>query len=209
VEALGLPHPEVGRILVAGREVGFSYQLQQDDRIEVFPVQGDWLHRDSLLRPRYRGRPRFILDVHLGTLTRRLRLLGFDSLYSNRFRDDDIASAASTEKRIVLTRDIGMLMWCDVCYGSWVRSQDAEQQVVDVVEHFRLGSSIHPFHRCTVCNGRIVGIDPETAKLEVKPEIFEYYHEFYRCSSCRRIYWKGTHFRYMERIIASCTGTLD
>jgi uncharacterized protein with PIN domain len=209
VEAVGPPHPEVGRILVRGSEVGFSHQLQQDDEIEVFPVSGDWLYVDSPLRSRYRGRPKFVLDVHLGTLARRLRLLGFDSLYSNRFRDDDIARAASTEERIVLTRDIGMLMWCDVQYGSWVRSQDPAQQVVEVLEHYHLRSRIRPFHRCTVCNGRIDRIDLGTARREVKPEIFEYYHEFYRCRSCRRIYWKGTHFRRMERFIASYTGSFD
>jgi uncharacterized protein with PIN domain len=209
VEALGPPHPEVGRITIRGREVSFSYQLQQEDAIEIFPVSGDWLFADSSLRRRYLGRPRFILDVHLGTLARRLRLLGFDSLYSNRFRDDDIARAASTEQRIVLTRDIGVLMWCDIHYGSWVRSQDPSQQVVEVLEHYHLGSWIRPFHRCTVCNGRIDRIDSETAQREVKPEIYEYYHEFYRCRSCRRIYWKGTHFQRMKHFISFYTGSFS
>jgi uncharacterized protein with PIN domain len=209
VEAIGAPHPEVGRVLVHGREVGFSYQLRQGDEIEVFPVEGNWLYDDSPLRRRYRGTPRFVLDVHLGTLTRRLRLLGFDSLYSNQFQDSEIASAASMEERIVLTRDIGMLMWCDVHYGCWVRSQNPSQQVVEVLEHFSLWPWIRPFHRCTVCNGLIESIDREEAKREVKPEIFEYYRNFYRCRSCRRIYWKGTHFQRMERLISSYTDSFD
>jgi uncharacterized protein with PIN domain len=187
VEAIGVPHPEVGRVLVHGREVGFSYQLQQGDVIEVFPVEGNWLHNESPLRRRYRGTPRFVLDVHLGTLTRRLRLLGFDSL----------------------TRDIGMLMWCDVHYGCWVRSQNPSQQVVEVLEHFSLRPWIRPFHRCTVCNGLIESIEREEAKREVKPEIFELYQNFYRCRSCRRIYWKGTHFQRMERLISSYTDSFD
>lgn len=203
VESIGAPHPEVGSILVNSRQVGFSYLLQNGDIVDVHPVAGNWLYRDSPLRRRYRGSPRFVLDVHLGTLARRLRLLGFDTLYSNQFHDQEIALIASMQGRIVLTRDIGMLMWCDVVYGRWIRSQQPSKQLVEVLDHFSLRSLIRPFHRCTVCNGRIEQIDRAAARKEVKQEIWEHYREFNRCHSCGRIYWKGTHFQRMEQIISA------
>ena len=207
VESIGVPHPEVGSVRIGQRQVGFSHLLRSGDRVDVFPVTGDWLYRDSSLRRHYRGRSRFVLDVHLGTLARRLRLLGFDTLYSNRFHDHEIAMLASYQRRIVLTRDIGLLMWCDVLYGCWVRSQDPAQQLLEVLDHFALRSWIRPFHRCTVCNGLIEQIERADVREALKPEICEYYQEFYRCISCGRIYWKGTHFRQMEQLIAACAVT--
>ena len=138
VESIGIPHPEVGSVRIGERQVGFSHLLRSGDRVDVFPVTGDWLYRDSSLHRHYRGQPRFVLDVHLGTLARRLRLLGFDTLYSNRFHDHEIARLASYQRRIVLTRDIGLLMWCDVLYGCWVRSQDPARQLLEVLDHFSL-----------------------------------------------------------------------
>lgn len=207
VESIGAPHPEVGSVRIGQRQVGFSHLLRSGDRVDVFPVTGDWLYRDSSLRRHYRGRPRFVLDVHLGTLARRLRLLGFDTLYSNRFHDHEIATLASYQRRIVLTRDIGLLMWCDVLYGCWVRSQDPARQLLEVLDHFTLRSWIRPFHRCTVCNGLIEQIERADVREAVKPEIWEYYQEFFRCISCGRIYWKGTHFLLMEQLIATCAVT--
>jgi len=204
MESIGVPHPEVGSVQIGERQVGFSHLLRSGDRIDVFPVTGDWLYRDSSLRRHYRGRPRFVLDVHLGTLARRLRLLGFDTLYSNRFHDHEIAMLASYQRRIVLTRDIGLLMWCDVLYGCWIRSQDPARQLLDVLDHFDLRSWIRPFHRCTVCNGLIEQTRRADVREVLKPEIWEYYREFYRCISCGRIYWKGTHFLHMEQLIAAC-----
>jgi uncharacterized protein with PIN domain len=207
VESIGIPHPEVGSVLIEKKEVGFSRLLTGGDRFDVFAVTGDWLYRKSILRRRYRGLPRFVLDVHLGTLARRLRLLGFDTLYSNRFHDHEIALFASSERRIVLTRDINLLMWCDVVYGCWVRSQDPDRQLPDVLDHFALRPWIQPFHRCTVCNGLIERVERADVRDAVKPEIWEYHQKFYRCSSCGRIYWKGTHFQRMEQLVSSCAAT--
>jgi uncharacterized protein with PIN domain len=206
IESIGVPHPEVGRILAGGESVGFSHLLKNGDLVDVYPVCGYRLQRDSPLRRGYRGRPKFILDVHLGTLARRLRLLGFDSLYSNRFHDREIVGIASKEKRIILTRDIGMLMRSRVVYGSWIRSQDPEKQTAEVVDHFALRRWIAPFHRCTVCNGRIERINRESVRDMVKPEIWEFQREFYRCDTCDRIYWKGTHFERMEHVVGEYAG---
>ena len=48
---------------------------------------------------------KFIADVMVGKLARRLRTLGYDVVYSNRYRDDDIVRIACAEDRIILTRD--------------------------------------------------------------------------------------------------------
>ena len=88
IEATGIPHTEVDLIFVNGRPVDFSYRLQPNDSVDVYPVES-LLPRARRAYPLIHLSPpapepvRFVLDVHLGTLTRRLRLLGFDSLYRN------------------------------------------------------------------------------------------------------------------------------
>ena len=48
--------------------------------------------------------PQFIADVMLGRLSRKLRMLGYDTLYYQRIDDDLIVQRAAREDRQVLTR---------------------------------------------------------------------------------------------------------
>lgn len=75
VESTGVPLTEVGALVVNGHEVPVSYVPAAGDRVAVREVE----------RPQQvPGAPlRFLLDVHLGTLARRLRLLGVDTAYES------------------------------------------------------------------------------------------------------------------------------
>jgi hypothetical protein len=54
------------------------------------------------------GQPRFLLDVHLGALCRRLRLLGLDVAYHrDDVGDDALIAEAARAGRVLLTRDRG------------------------------------------------------------------------------------------------------
>ena len=132
VEAIGVPHVEVAAILVNGLPALFLHRLQPNDTVEIFPEE----HR--LLLPvdyklRNKTPHRFVLDVHLGSLARTLRLLGFDALYENDYADKDIVALAANESRVVLTRDIGLLKHRSVEWGYWLRSQQTNVQVQEVI----------------------------------------------------------------------------
>ena len=81
IEALGVPHTEIDLILVDGRSVRFDCRLRGGERVAVYPEFERFditpLHR---LRPKPLREPRFVADVHLGTLARFLRLLGFERM---------------------------------------------------------------------------------------------------------------------------------
>ena len=85
IESIGVPHTEIDLILVDGRSVRFDRKLSGGERVAVYPEFERFdispLHR---LRPKPLRTPRFVADVHLGTLARFLRLLGFDTRYGNR-----------------------------------------------------------------------------------------------------------------------------
>ena len=110
IEICGVPHTEVDLVLINGESESFSYQLKENDRISVYPVFETFdISGISKVRPAPLRVIKFILDVHLGKLAKRLRLLGFDTLYSNAYQDEEISEISKDEKRIILTRDRGCL----------------------------------------------------------------------------------------------------
>ncbi|WP_317175587.1 Mut7-C RNAse domain-containing protein [Pontibacter beigongshangensis] len=144
---------------------------------------------------------KFILDVHVGRLARALRLLGFDSRYQNDYADTSIAQLALKENRIVLTRDIGLLKHRSIHRGYWLRSQHLQEQLAEVIAYFRLGPRFETFSRCLACKGQIVPVPKAEVVDQLPPKTRRYFNEFYRCPSCRRVYWKGSHYERMQEFL--------
>ena len=195
IESIGVPHPEIDLILVNGRSVDFSCRLRDQDRVSVYP---EFESMDISPIIKLRSKPlrnsAFILDVHLGKLAKNLRLLGFDTLYRNDYDDPEIVQIAAEEKRIILTRDRHLLQARAVHRGYWVRSGDVEVQLQEVIRRFDLFSQIVPFKRCLSCNGSIEKIAKAHILSRLEPKTILYYHTFFQCRHCGKIYWRGSHF---------------
>jgi len=202
IESLGVPHPEVDLILVRGRPVDFSYHLQHDDAVSVYPVFVNLeLASNARLVPLPIRPLRFILDVHLGRLARYLRLLGFDTLYNNRYDDREIISLAIEQQRIILTRDIGLLKNGRVIWGYWLRSQDAQQQLHEVATRFSGIDELKPFTRCALCNGRLLPVEKTAIMAQLEPCTRKYYDVFFRCCDCGKVYWRGSHYVKLQQLV--------
>jgi uncharacterized protein len=207
IEAEGVPHPEVALIVVNGRSVDFSYQVQPDDRIAVYPafasidVTGEVQLRPPLPQP-----PPFLLDNHLGRLARYLRLLGFDVLYPNdHLGDAALAQLAHQQERVMLTRDRGLLMRSLISHGYCLRSLDSHQQLDEVLHRFRLHELVQPWSRCLRCNGRLLPVDKMAIIDQLQPKTKRYFDDFKRCTDCQQIYWRGSHFAALARIVDNVT----
>lgn len=204
VEALGVPHTEIDLILANGRSVDFFYHLQNDDMISVYPVfESIDISPVTRLRQKPLREPKFILDVHLGTLAKYLRILGFDTLYANDYDDPEIVAISCREKRVILTRDIGLLKNSAVTHGYWLRSQQTQEQLREVVSRFDLAGIIRPFSRCIVCNGRIGKVPKKAVAEKLKPNTLRFFDTFYQCADCGRVYWRGSHYERMKTLIDS------
>jgi uncharacterized protein with PIN domain len=202
IEALGVPHTEVDLILVNGKSKKFSYKLKPGDRVSVFPVfesldiTGITQVRNKPLR-----KPKFILDVHLGKLARYLRLLGFDTLYRNDLQDAEIVRLAKQQHRIILTRDIGLLKNKSITRGYWLRATQPKQQIKEILLRFDLSKKAKPFSRCLECNGKIKLISKQLAEKILPMKTHKYYKKFYRCNTCKRIYWEGSHYKKLQILV--------
>lgn len=190
VEALGVPHTEVGMLIVNGSEAGMMRQLADGDSVDVFP---------GGLAPD--GPARFVADAHLGGLARLLRMAGFDTLYHNNFDDAEVAALSSSQDRIVLTRDRDLLIRKEIRFGCYVRALKAEGQAEQVLLRYRLAAHARPFSLCLSCNAPLRG----AAKCEVEsglpPRVRELHHEFSRCDICGRVFWKGSHWQRMDALL--------
>src|SRR3990172_5296101 len=109
-ESLGVPHPEMALIVASGISATFDYIVQPGDDIHIYPdFDAVEVTPKAALRPPFPGRPRFVLDTHLGRLAASLRMMGIDTLYRNDYPDDELAEVSHRETRILLTRDVGLL----------------------------------------------------------------------------------------------------
>ena len=202
IQAHGVPHTEVDLVLVNGNPVDFSYHLRPQDRISVYPV---FESLDiSVINP-LRGKPlrrlRFVVDANLGKLARYIRMLGMDALYDNQFEDAEIIRISRDENRIILTRDLGILKQNAVSRGYFLRSPDPGTQLKEVVCRFDLYADISPFSRCMECNGALEAIEKEKIIDSLDKETASIFHEFFLCSKCTKIYWKGSHYERMVEMI--------
>ncbi len=195
IESLGVPHVEVDLITVNGVSVGFDHRLKCGEQVAVYPMfESLEISPITRLRPAPLRHPSFVLDVHLGKLARLLRLLGMDTLYRNDYDDMEIALIAQSEKRAILTRDVGLLKIGAVTHGYWIRSTRPLEQAYEVLERFDLHSRIRPFSRCMECNAEIVAVDRKSVLGRIPEKTAQYYDTFLECPGCRRIYWRGSHY---------------
>jgi len=207
IEALGVPHTEVDLILVNGASADFSRQMQDGDRVSVYPVFRLLdVSPVTRVRPRFEGETRFVLDVHLGRLAAYLRMLGFDSLYRNDHHDEELAQISASEQRILLSRDRGLLRRSIVTHGYLVREPQPRQQLLEVLRRFNLSRSLAPFRRCLRCNAPLQAVAKELIKDRLLPNTRQSYDEFQLCPECDRVYWKGPHYRRMKHMVDSISG---
>jgi len=200
IESCGVPHPEVDLILVDKQTFGFDHTLANDAEVEVFPVQ----NRNTIStekRLQAIGIMTFVADGHLGALTRNLRLLGFDVAYGQNADDRQLLDVMTLENRALLTRDRRLLMHRIVQHGYCPRSQNPNEQTIEVVRRFDLSELIVPFTRCLRCNAQL----DEAAKADIvdklEPLTKIHYDQFRRCRGCKQIYWSGSHFPKLQKRI--------
>ncbi len=202
LESLGIPHTEVDLILVNGVSVDFSYIPNEGDHISVYPVFETFdISNETHLRPLPLRDPGFVLDGHLGRLMGYLRMLGLDTLYRNDYSDEALAQISSTENRILLTRDRGLLKRSQVTHGYLLITRDPKQQLLAVIQRFDLVALLKPFTRCLVCNGRLLKVNKEDIIELLEPRTILYFEKFKRCSDCGKIYWRGSHYKHMLELI--------
>lgn len=191
VESLGVPRTEIGGLVAGGSTVPGGYRPLDGDVVDVLPVQ----------RPRRLPAERFLLDVHLGTLARRMRLLGLDTAYRNEADDADLVRQAVEEGRVLLTRDRGLLRRRALPLGAYVSGDRPDDQLVDVLDRF--APRLAAWTRCSACNGSLLPASAHAVGPLVQPGTRRSYQRFADCADCGKVYWRGAHAERLQAIVES------
>ena len=145
----------------------------------------------------------FVADCMLGRLAKWLKILGFDVLYFSRAEDGDLVDIARREGRVLLTRDTGLIeKTAKRPNRLFVRSDDWEDQVAQILDEFGLWDEVRPNTRCIECNLPLKALARERARNLVTSYVLEHASSFAICPGCDRVFWQGTHYGDMEKKIA-------
>lgn len=200
IESCGLPHTEIGRIERQGSEVDFSFPVADSHRFDIHPLKAPCdLTRPTLLNPRPIDSVRFLVDANVGRLARYLRMAGVDTFYDRALDDQGIVELLERDRRILLTRDMGLLKRKTVAHGRYVRAEDPAEQLREILAFYGLTKQVKPFTLCLGCNAPLHFIDKEKVRSRLEPLTERYYHTFSICPVCDKLYWSGSHIEHMRR----------
>lgn len=204
IESSGIPHTEVELITINGEPVGFEHRVDDGDLINVYPVFESFdVSPIITVRPDPLRITRFVADNHLRKLSTYLRLLGFDTAHDTAWDDPELVRISVRQRRILITRDVGLLKHGDLTHGYYVRSADPREQIVEVIQRFHLERSLRPFTRCMRCNGTLADANKDDVKANVPPATFQSVDRYKRCETCGQVFWKGSHHPHLQAIVES------
>ncbi|MCD6253597.1 MAG: Mut7-C RNAse domain-containing protein [Thermotogae bacterium] len=155
---------------------------------------------------------KFLADRMLGKLAKKLRILGFDTLYFREAAEEEILQRVRQEGRILLTKDRDLLYKAlkaglDV-YG--IKSDKWRSQLLAVLKRFRISpGSLEPFSRCIECNAKLEKVDKSQIESLVPEYVYRTQESFYRCPACGRIYWAGSHVEKMKDLLKELRLSVD
>lgn len=202
VESYGVPHTEVDLILVNGESVSFGYKIADQDRISVYPVFESFdITPVKHLQAKPLRIPCFFAEKYLWKLTRLLRLLGINVIYDDTLTNKQVIELIVSSKQILLTRSAQQLMHSTISRGYCIRADDPVDQTIEVMKRFDLLGQMLPFSRCMLCNGSVVKIPMQTVESHLDSKTASLYTKYFQCSDCKKIYWKGSHYKQLQRFV--------
>jgi uncharacterized protein with PIN domain len=132
-------------------------------------------------------------------------MMGYDALFFEGSSDSQLIATAIAQNRIILTRDTQIMRRRVVTNGQlrviFIQSDEPEQQMRQVMDALNLDCQFQPFSICLECNQPLMERSPEQVKDLVPPYVFQTQTQYMECSTCHRIYWRGTHWQAMTKTL--------
>jgi len=145
-------------------------------------------------------------DAMLGKIARKLRMFGFDTIYDPNIDDMDILDSSKNKGRIVLTSDRMLFKRCKRRGINTILTYK-ETEIENLVTIFSslniksINSQKVPY-LCTICNGLLnTIIDKNSIKYDIPVRLLHSNKLFYKCTNCRKIYWRGSHMEQISYLI--------
>lgn len=152
----------------------------------------------------------FVADAMLGSVARKLRIFGFDTLYVAHADDTAILEIAIKQSRVILTSDKEFFKRIVKSSARGVLVDSGSE--LDTLVHILSKNGISRINvdgigsRCAVCNSPLEVRSPAQVKQDIPEKVIESHREFFQCVECGKVYWNGSHLsriRVLARRIES------
>ena len=148
---------------------------------------------------------KFIVDNNVGKLAKWLRMMGYDTLFFGGEDDWQMIIRALNEGRVILTRDTQIMRRGVVTSGRLkailLNSDEPKSQIHQVITTLNLDCQFGPFTICLECNQPLLERSKREVKDLVPPYVFQTQDQYMECPTCYRIYWRGTHWQAMTKML--------
>ncbi|MBE43797.1 MAG: hypothetical protein CMO16_01275 [Thaumarchaeota archaeon] len=144
----------------------------------------------------------FIADGMLGSLARKLRIFGFDTLYYNDVEDFKLIEIGEQQERILLTCDkilIQRAMNAGISSVLLDGSGDVDD-MIHILRNYKINfvEFLPENSRCPICNNILDRCDKNSINKLIPEKIFNIHERFYLCKQCNKVYWEGSHLKKLR-----------
>ncbi len=154
----------------------------------------------------------FVVDSMLGKLCRWLRMLGADAAYLRDATDVELLELSLEEKRVLLTRDEELYRRATArgIEAYFVEGEDEAEMLANLSRRFGIRLDLDvSISRCPACNSRIVAVPKEAVESRVPPTTYRAQEQFWRCPSCGKVYWQGSHWKGIRSVLKEAKRHLE
>jgi uncharacterized protein len=145
---------------------------------------------------------KLLFDEMLKNLSSWFRILGIYSEFMPGKSDSELASHAKKEGLILVTKDIRLHIRCQTAgvKSILVKGDALEEQIAQVLRESGAIVTFPEKTRCAKCNGELEDAKPDDVKDKVPETVLKHQQRFWRCTTCKSIYWEGGHWKNINRI---------
>ena len=155
---------------------------------------------------------KFVVDGMLGSFTRWLRLLGYEAEYFKGASDDFLLERAASEDATLLTRDVELFRRARArgLQVFFVEGEDEAERLSEVAGRFGLRLDVDEvLSRCPTCGASLKRVDVEEVRDRVLEGTLGRYREFWACTGCGKVYWRGGHWKKINETLAKAKRSLE
>jgi uncharacterized protein len=164
----------------------------------------------------------FLADAMLGSIARKLRFLGFDTLYIAHAQDNEVLKMGIEQDRVILTADRELFRRIVKIGARGVLVSGGPSELEDLAHIFtKCGIKSIDMNdigsRCSVCNGLLEERTSDEVKnnnnnydgvIIVPDRVIACHNQFFQCITCGKIYWEGGHIKRIRALARSLDAKL-
>ena len=139
-------------------------------------------------------------------------MLGQDVEYSRSLNDEQLIETAKAENRILLTRDLKLYQLARKrgVNTTLVKGAAEAEKLAGLARRFDIKLEIDvAVSRCPKCNTSIRPVSKDEIVDRIPEATSTYYDEFWECRGCGQIYWRGSHWKRIEKTLEEARQALE